>query len=140
MKRILYMTVVLFLLFLSSTTYADNYSNVEVIEFNTGEDLRDEHTIASPSDKFSPETEVIYAGFETRGSLKGIPLVVRFIFTPIDYTVFTNELLPDDWNMSSVTEGHMEYTKPDNGWPTGDYRIEISHNEELIGTTEFEVK
>jgi hypothetical protein len=113
---------------------------VKLETFNTGTALVGQHTIAVPMNQFSPDTAVIYAGFRTNGSLQGKPLILQFTYKTGSFTVFTNELLPDNWESNPVVEGHMSYSKPNNGWPAGDYKVDILHDGTLLGTTEFSVR
>ena len=122
----------------SSTTHGPATVRLEI--FETGTTLVDGHRIAEPMTRFSPDTPDIYAGFRTEGSLRGVPLELTFTYTTSDFTVFTNELLPENWQEHTTTEGHMTYSKPDKGWPAGNYRVDILHDGNLLSSSEFTVE
>lgn len=115
-------------------------TNVTLETFNTGTALVGQHKIAVPMTQYSPDTPVIYAGFRTNGSLQGKPLILQFTYKTGSLTVFTNDLIPENWQSNTVTEGHMSYSKPTNGWPAGDYKVDILHDGKLLGTTDFSVR
>ncbi|MEJ2321835.1 MAG: hypothetical protein P8Z31_05650 [Gammaproteobacteria bacterium] len=85
-------------------------------------------------------TGIADAACETQCGLRGIPLVLEFTYTTDKLKVFTNELLPGDWQEYTATEGHMTYSKPDSGWPPGDYRVDILHDGKLLGSAGFGVE
>lgn len=113
---------------------------VRLERFETGTSLAGEHRVAQPQTSFAPDTPEIHAAFRTEGSLRGIPLILEFTYTTENLKVFTNELLPGEWQEYDTTEGHMTYSKPDEGWPPGDYRVDMLHDGRLLGSAGFNVK
>jgi hypothetical protein len=81
--------------------------------------------------------DTIYAIVETTGS-GSATLKAKWTYQKGDKTAPVNESSQTiSANGPAATEFHI--SKPD-GWPTGDYRVEISLNDKSVGTKTFTVK
>lgn len=93
------------------------------------------------SDTFAPDTAAIHA----RGTVENVPNgdKIRGV-----WICTKSEAAPPDFKIdeATVTVGPMMNTvtftisKPNKGFPVGEYRIEIYWNDKLVQTKKFEVK
>jgi len=91
-------------------------------------------TVAGEMDEFRP-TDTIYAVVATEGAASGSTLIARWTYQDgqvVDET--TQTISPTG---PAVTEFHI--AKPD-GFPTGNYQVEILLNGQSVEKKDFEVK
>jgi len=99
----------------------------------------DENT--KPTDTFSTAAPQLNAFFQTTGTHKGDKL--RGIWIASD----VGNAAPKDTNIAEATldadtdnfHGAFTLTKPNKGWPPGQYRVEIYLNGTLVTTEKFTV-
>ncbi len=109
-------------------------ASAKVTEVNLGRSLTPEQAIGDRTDVFSP-TDTIYASVKTQGT--GSPAVLEARWTYQDGQVIKMDrqtLAPTQG--AAVSEFHV--SKPD-GWPTGQYKVEILLDGKLTETREFKV-
>ena len=109
---------------------------VSVVNISLGKALGPDKKIATATDAFA-KGDTIYAVVETTGSGKAT-LKARWAYHKGDKTASVSE---DSKTISAngpeATEFHV--SKPD-GWPLGDYQVEISFDDKSVGTKKFVVK
>lgn len=109
-------------------------ASATVTDVNLGRSLTAQQTIGDQTDVFSP-TDTIYASVKTQGT--GSPTVLEARWTYQDGQVIKMDrqtLAP--MQGTAVSEFHV--SKPD-GWPTGQYKLEILTDGKLTETREFKV-
>jgi hypothetical protein len=109
---------------------------VSVANINLGKALGPDKKVTAPTDTFA-KGDTIYAVVDTVGS-GNATLKARWTYHRGDKTAPVSE---DSRTISangpSTSEFHI--SKPD-GWPPGDYQVEISLNDKSVGTKKFAVK
>jgi len=109
---------------------------VSVVNISLGKALGPDKKVAAATDTFA-KGDTIYAVVETTGSGKA-PLKAKWTYHRGDKTAPVSE---DSKTISAsgptATEFHV--SKPD-GWPLGDYQVEILLNDKSVGTKKFVVK
>ena len=109
---------------------------VSVANISLGKALGPDKKVAAATDTFA-KGDTIYAVVETTGSGKAT-LKARWTYHKGDKTAPVSE---DSKTISAsgpaATEFHV--SKPD-GWPLGDYQVEISLDDKSVGTKKFVVK
>lgn len=121
-----------FLPFLAAPTFAGDMKVEAAIAVDGDTD---------PATSFTSDTPKLFAFFRTTGSKQGDELRGAWIAvdvgdaapanTKIDEATITGD--KDDF------EGAFSISKPDNGWPVGDYKVEIYNGDDLVSTTEFTI-
>lgn len=94
-----------------------------------------------PATSFTSDTPKLFAFFRTTGTKQGDELRGAWIAvdvgdaapanTKIDEATITGD--KDDF------EGAFSLSKPDNGWPVGDYKVEIYNGDDLVSTAKFTI-
>ena len=109
---------------------------VSVTNINLGKSLGPDKKISAPTDTFA-KGDTIYAVVDTNGS-GNATLKARWTFLKGEKTVPVSE---DSQiiNASGPAASEFHISKPD-GWPTGDYQVDISLNDTPAGTKKFVVK
>ena len=109
---------------------------VSVMNISLGKALGPDKKVAAATDTFA-KSDTIYAVVETTGS-GNATLKAKWTYHKGDKTAPVSE---DSKTISAsgpeATEFHV--SKPD-GWPQGDYQVEISLNDKSVGTNKFVVK
>jgi hypothetical protein len=109
-------------------------AGVKVKEITLGRSLNADKTVADKTDSFRP-ADTIYASIQTEGSAPSATLTARWTYgAGQQVSESTQTIAPTG---ASVTEFHV--SKPD-GWPTGDYKVEVLLNGASAGSRDFEVK
>ena len=96
---------------------------------------------AKDATSFASDTPKIYAFFDTIGTKKGDEL--RCVFIAVD----VGDAVPANTKIDEVTiicerdnqNGSSSFSKPTKGWPVGDYKVEIYHNDKLVAAPEFAI-
>ena len=109
-------------------------SELRVDEIRLGNAIGADNRVATESDDFATN-ETIYASIRTAGTAPNATLVARWTFE--DGQVVSEDTRTIAPNGSDVTEFHI--TNP-NGWPAGDYKLEVMLNGQSVGSKDFEVK
>jgi len=109
---------------------------VSVTNINLGKALGPDKKVAAPTDTFA-KGDMIYAVVETTGS-GNATLKARWTYHKGDKTAPVSE---GSQTISATGPAATEFhiSKPD-GWPLGDYQVEISLNDKSVGTKKFVVK
>jgi hypothetical protein len=106
---------------------------VVVTDIQLGNALTPEKKVVAPMDTFATR-DTIFISITTSGSAPGATLGVKWSMadgTPV--TSDTRAIVPTG---SDVTEFSIQ--KPD-GWPTGDYRVEVTLDGAPVATKTFKV-
>ena len=109
---------------------------VSVANISLGKTLGPDKKVAAATDTFA-RGDTIYAVVETTGS-GNATLKARWTYHKGDKTAPVSE---DSQTISASGPAASEFhiSKPD-GWPVGDYQVEISLNDKSVGTKKFVVK
>lgn len=95
-----------------------------------------------PATVFAPNTPKLFAFFLTEGTEEGDKARGVWIaedtngVAPANYTVDESTLTGDKDDF----HGAFSLTKPTNGWPVGKYRVDVYIDDELAGSTKFQIK
>jgi hypothetical protein len=106
---------------------------VSVATIQLGNAVGADKQVLAPSAEFRP-TDTIYAAVNTAGASAGTTLTAKWIYQ--DGQVVHQESLTIAPTGPAVTD--FQISKPD-GWPAGDYRVEISIDGNPAGSAAFRV-
>ena len=108
---------------------------VSVANINLGKALGPDKKVLAATDTFS-KGDTIYAVVETTGSGTAT-LKAKWTYHKGDQTAAVSE---DSQTISASGPAASEFhvSKPD-GWPPGDYQVEVSLNDKPVGTKKFVV-
>jgi hypothetical protein len=107
---------------------------VEVEHVKLGNALGSDKTIVEEKEEFRPN-DTIYVSVETEGTAQNATMTARWLYGDNQVIEETSQqIVPKD---AVATEFHVQ--KPD-GWPAGEYKVEILLNGEKVATEDFEVK
>ena len=109
---------------------------VTVTNISLGKALGPDKKVTAATDTFA-KADTIYAVVETAGS-GNATLKAKWTYHKGDKTATVNE---GSQTISATGPAASEFhiSKPD-GWPAGDYRVEISLDDKSVGTKTFTVK
>ena len=107
---------------------------VEVTDVQLGTSVGADRRIANATDNFRP-TDTIYVSVVTTGSSASSTLTARFTYE--DGQVVDESSQTISPTGSDATEFHI--SKPD-GWPAGEYQVEILLDGRSVEREEFEVE
>ena len=109
---------------------------VSVTGVTLGKAIGADKRVTTPTDSFAPH-DTIYAAVETQGS-GSATLKAKWTYHKGDKAAVVNENSQTVVAAGpAVTEFHV--SKPD-GWPTGDYQVEVYLNDASTGVHKFVVK
>jgi hypothetical protein len=108
-------------------------SPVKVDDIDVGRSLAADKSIAEKTDNFRP-ADTVYVAVKTSGAAPSATLAAHFRFGEQPVSDSTQTIAPRG---PEVTEFHV--SKPD-GWPTGDYQVEILLNGVSAGKESFKVQ
>ncbi len=100
-----------------------------------GNAIGPDRRVAAPSAALAASAPTIYASVATDGSAERVTLTARWTYEDgqlVDET--SQEIAPTG---STVSEFHIERT---DGWPIGQYQVEILADGRSLGTSQFEVR
>lgn len=95
-----------------------------------------------PATVFAPNTPELFAFILTEGTEKGDK--ARGVWIAED----TNGVAPANYKVDEATltgdkddfGGAFSLSKPNNGWPVGNYRVDVYIGDGLAGSTKFQIK
>jgi hypothetical protein len=112
-----------------------------------GGDVKVDITLATdvegvPVTSFSSDTTTLYAMFQTKGIKAGDKVRGALIAEDVGNVAPANTKVADKTLTldENTDDGDFYFSKPDNGWPVGKYRIDIYVNEQLAGSVKFTIK
>jgi hypothetical protein len=110
-------------------------TNVTVQEVTMGSAVGPDKKVVQPKDEFAPN-ETIYVSVETDGTAPEATVTARWTFGDEEMLVDerSQKIIPRD---AVATEFHVQ--KAD-GWPAGEYKVDILLNGEKVASEQFEVK
>jgi hypothetical protein len=117
----------------ATTPGAGGASNARVTDVEVGRTINPDKTIKDKADNFAP-ADTIYVSVKTEGAAQGAKLQTRWYFNDKVVEESSEMISPTG---PAVTEFHL--SKPD-GWPVGNYKIEVLMNGTPSGSKSFEVK
>ncbi len=95
-----------------------------------------------PVTSFASDTPKLLAMFKTKGIQSGTK--VRGVLIAIDVgdvAPANTKVLEKTLTLDEDTDdGDFNFSKPTNGWPVGEYRVEIYVNDQLATTVKFTIK
>lgn len=108
---------------------------VSVLNINLGKAIGADKKVTAPTETFA-KNDTIYAVVETAGS-GNATLKAKWTYHKGDQTAVVNE---DTQTISATGPAATEFhiSKPD-GWPTGEYQVEVTLNDKPAGTKKFSV-
>ena len=109
-------------------------TGLKVTHIDVGRSVTAEKTIAEKTDSFRP-ADTFYVSVETAGSGPSATLTARWTYDDGQVVDESRQNIAPTGS-AAVTEFHL--SKPD-GWPTGDYKVEVLLNGASAGTREFKV-
>jgi hypothetical protein len=109
---------------------------VTVANISLGKALGPDKKVTAAVDTFAKE-DTIYAVVETTGT-GNATLKAKWTYHKGDMTAAVNES-SQTISASGPAASEFHISKPD-GWPPGDYQVEISLNDKPAGTRKFTVK
>jgi hypothetical protein len=95
-----------------------------------------------PTTSFAPDTPTFHALFKTKGAVDGTKLRALWIAEDVGDEAPANSKI-DEKTLTlphDTDDGDFSLSKPDKGWPSGKYRLEIYANGDLATTLKFTVK
>jgi hypothetical protein len=111
-----------------------------------GSDVKVNITLATDVDgtpvmSFSSDTATLYAMFKTQGVKAGDKVRGALIAEDVGNVAPANTKVADKTLTldEDTDDGDFYFSKPDNGWPVGKYRIDIYVNEQLAGSVKFTI-
>ena len=107
--------------------------NARVTDVEIGRAINPDKTVKDKADNFAP-ADTIYVSVKTDGAAQGAKLQTRWYFNDKVVEESSEMISPTG---PAVTEFHL--SKPD-GWPVGNYRIEVLLNGAQASSKNFEVK
>ena len=107
---------------------------VRVTDVTLGRSVGGDKAITDRTDTFGPN-DTIYASVATEGSANSATLRARWTFE--DGQVVDDSTRSIAPNNRERTEFHI--SKP-NGWPAGKYKVEVSLDNQVVETKNFEVQ
>jgi len=109
-------------------------AGVKVTDIEVGRSVAPDKTIADETDSFRP-TDTIYVSVKTDGTGPNATLTARFTYEDGQLVDESRQDIVAS-GASAVTEFHL--SKPD-GWPAGDYKVEVLLNGTPAGSRDFKV-
>lgn len=94
-----------------------------------------------PATTFAPDVPKLFAFFKTKGTEKGEKLRGVWIAEDVGEAAPANTKI-DESTLTADQEdffGAFSLSKPDKGWPVGNYRVEIYDGDELATTVKFTI-
>lgn len=122
-------------------------ATIAVVSHSHAGEMKVEAAIAKdkdtkPTTSFSSDVPKLYAFFKTHGSEKGDKLRGVWIAEDVGAAAPANTKI-DEATMTADEDdfyGAFSLSKPNKGWPTGKYRVEIYSGDELATTVKFTIK
>ncbi|TCZ82824.1 hypothetical protein [Lysobacter sp. N42] len=110
-----------------------------VTDLQLGTAVGADNRVTSPATSFRTR-DTLYASVSTPADASGT-LGARWTYLGADGTAAPTEVEVQNKDLSAGTAATHEFhvSKPD-GWPTGRYRVEITHNGQVVQTREFDVR
>lgn len=108
--------------------------SLTVTDVNLGSSINSDRSVSAPASNFAP-TDTIYASVATEGAGSGATLMARWLYE--DGQVVDESSQSISPTGLAITEFHISMP---NGFPTGDYTVEILLNGERVETESFEVE
>jgi hypothetical protein len=111
-------------------------AGVSVASVNLGKSIGADKKVAAATETFGPK-DTIYASIDTTGA-GSAAVKAKWTYTKGDKTVSVKE---DSMQITPTGPATNEFhiSKPD-GWPVGDYAVEIVVNDKPAGSRKFSVK
>ena len=108
--------------------------SVSVTDLSVGKALGPDKKVQSATDTFSPK-DTIYAAVSTTGAASNATLGAKWTYQDGQTVNDSSQTIAPTG--PAVTTFHI--SKPD-GWPAGNYKVEISLNGTSVATKDFSVK
>ena len=112
----------------------DTAQSLTVTEVNLGSSINNDRSVLAPASDFAP-TDTIYASVETEGTGSSATLTARWLYE--DGQVVNESSQSISPTGPAITEFHISMP---NGFPAGEYTVEILLNNERVETEDFEIE
>lgn len=107
---------------------------VSVTSITLGNQVDGSQNVSTPSDTFAP-TDTVYASVATSGTSQSATLSAKWTYQDGQSVNESSQTIAP--NGDAVTTFHI--AKPD-GWPTGDYKVEVSLDGNVVQSKDFTIK
>jgi hypothetical protein len=111
-------------------------TGVRVTSIATGDQMAGDFELASVKTRFSPDTPYFHMVFEYDGEASAAPFLIKWVYVPENYLIDEVSL---DMPEGSGGVGHSNLSKPDKGWPAGEYSVQIWRNNQKVKEARFSV-
>lgn len=94
---------------------------------------------SEPTDVFAPDVAQIYAFFKTKGSKKGDKLRAVWIAEDVGEAAAPDTKI-DEGTLTADKDdyyGAFSLSRPNKGWPLGDYRVDIYNGDQVTTSVSF---
>jgi hypothetical protein len=120
-----------------SVVFAADLGSITICKGVAGPELNP----VNPTDRFTPDTDVIHAvarinNGQPGNKIKGVWISVDAISTP-DYEIHSTELVLGE---RGTVNGSFSISKPTNGWPKGNYRIDVYIEGKKVGAASYSIQ
>lgn len=112
----------------------DTAQSLTVTDVNLGSSINSDRSVSASTSDFAP-TDTIYASVETEGTGSGATLTARWLYE--DGQVVDESSQTISPSGAATTEFHISMP---NGFPAGEYTLEILLNNERVETESFEIE
>jgi hypothetical protein len=112
--------------------------SVTVTSVDLGTAVDANNRVTSPATTFTP-TDTIHASVATTSSDPSMPQAGKLTAR---WTYEGNQLVDEtsrDYNFTGTGHTAFQISKPD-GWPTGNYRVEILYDGDVVQTRDFQIR
>ena len=111
-------------------------SGVRITKIATGDRMAGEFQLAAVKSQFTPDTPYFHMVFEYDGEGSGTPFLIKWIYVPENYLIDEVSL---DMPQGNGGVGHSNLSRPNKGWPAGNYSVQIWRNNQKIKEALFSV-
>lgn len=109
---------------------------IRITKIATGDQMAGDFQLAAVKTRFSSETPFFHMVFEYDGEASGTPFLIKWIYAPENYLIDEVSL---DMPQGSGGVGHSNLSRPNKGWPAGDYSVQIWRNNQMMKEARFSV-
>jgi hypothetical protein len=94
-----------------------------------------------PVDSFSPDTPQIFLSIGFKGMAQGSKITATWVAVKVDGAAPGTKIASTDVSVAAGNDSaDFSMTKPTNGWPIGDYRVDIEVGGKIVTSGRFEVE
>lgn len=125
----------------SMLTCATVFAAAELVSLTICKGISSELNPVDPTDKFTLDTAAIHAVAKIEGGKPNTKVTGTFISVDAisipNYEINTADAV---LQKEGTTNAHFSLSKPNNGWPAGNYKIDVFIDGKKVGSAPFSVK